>query len=278
MAHAAAGDIYNLGTFGGLSSSGRDINDAGQVVGYAQDAVGRSRAFLWSISRGMTDLGTANGYTLAGATAINASGSVVGAERDSETGFNHAFAWTPNEPNGTTGTFIDLAHGEYSTAADINAAGQVVGSSTYYVPEELCTPDYPNYPNCAPAYYETRAILWANGDGVDLTSTLHGDAAFILTTANAINNAGQVAGQSSYYGVVHAFLYGGGNPLHELGTVGTTISAINDAGQVIGDSWTSGGGGYAFRYTGTSGSGGVTVELGSLGGSGSHADDINDAG
>ena len=86
LAHAAAGDIYNLGTLGGTSSSGYDINDAGQVVGSAQDAMGRSRAFLWDSSRGMTDLGTANGYTQAGAYAINASGSVVGVKDDNGTG------------------------------------------------------------------------------------------------------------------------------------------------------------------------------------------------
>ena len=81
----------------------------------------------------MTDLGTANGYTQAWASAINASGSVVGVEHDSETGVFHAFAWTPNEPNGTTGTMTNLAVQEdnHSTAADINAAGLVVGYSTY---------------------------------------------------------------------------------------------------------------------------------------------------
>ena len=47
LVNAAAGDIYNLGTFGGSSSAGYDINDAGQVAGSAQDALGRSRVFLW---------------------------------------------------------------------------------------------------------------------------------------------------------------------------------------------------------------------------------------
>ena len=46
MAHAAAGDIYNLGTLGGTSSSGSDINDAGQAVGKAQDATGRCARFF----------------------------------------------------------------------------------------------------------------------------------------------------------------------------------------------------------------------------------------
>ena len=51
LANAAAGDIYNLGTLGGTSSSGHDINDSGQVVGSAQDAVGRARIPLEEQSR-----------------------------------------------------------------------------------------------------------------------------------------------------------------------------------------------------------------------------------
>ena len=35
LANATAGDIYNLGTLGGTSSGGYDINDAGQAVGSA---------------------------------------------------------------------------------------------------------------------------------------------------------------------------------------------------------------------------------------------------
>ena len=79
------------------------------MIGYAQDAAGRLRVFLWDSSHGMTDLGTANGYTLTGAYAINASGSVVGVKDDNGTGVYHAFVWTPNEPHGTTGTMTNLA-------------------------------------------------------------------------------------------------------------------------------------------------------------------------
>jgi probable HAF family extracellular repeat protein len=288
-ANAAAGDIYNLGTFGGTSSAGYDINDAGQVAGSAQDAVGRSRAFLWESDRGMTDLGTVTGYTEARAYAISTSGSVVGVEFDNATEVSHAFVWTPNEPNSTTGTMTILARGDYSTAADINAAGHVVGSNTYLVPDETCTPDNPYYPNCGgTAHYETHAVLWENGVGTDLTSLLLENPGSTLESANAINNAGQVAGQSYMSGdtVAHAFRYdgapGSGGVMHDLGTLGGTTSvgnAINDAGQVVGDSYIAGDTAqHAFRYIGTPGSGGVMIDLGTLGGTSSHAYDINEAG
>ncbi len=281
--YAAAGDIYSLGTLGGASSAGYGINDAGQVIGSAQDAAGRSRAFLWDSSQGMTDLGTANGYTEARAYAINAAGSVVGVESDNATGVAHAFAWKPNVANGTTGAITNLAVQDYSTAADINAAGLIVGSSThtYFVDDGSCTPDNPYYPNCGPGgtwESETRAVLWENGVGADLTSP-----GFTLETANAINNAAQVTGQTA---AAHAFRYdgapGSGGIMYDLGTLGGTTSvgnAINDAGQVVGDSYITGDAAqHAFRYSGTPGSGGVMVDLGTVGGTSSHAYDVNETG
>ena len=281
LANAAAGDIYNLGTLGGTSSAGYDINDAGQVVGFAQDAVGRSRAFLWRSSLGMTDLGTVNGYTEAQAYAVSTSGSVVGEEYDIGTGVSHAFVWTPNEPNSATGTMTSLARDDSSTAADINAAGHVIGTSTYayFVDDGSCTPDHPYYPNCGPGgtwYYEPSAVLWQNGVGSDLTNSSAPEA------ANAINNAGQVTG----YNAGHAFRYddtpGPGGIVHDLGTLGGSTSvgnAINNAGNVVGDSYIAGDiAQHAFRYIGTPGAGGVMIDLGTHGGSSSHAYDINDAG
>jgi probable HAF family extracellular repeat protein len=281
LANAAAGDIYNLGTLGGtLFSVGYDINDAGQVVGTAQDAVERGRAFLWESSHGMTDLGTADGYTQAWASAINTSGSVVGVELDYETDNSHAFAWTPNQPNSTTGTMTSLARSYYTTAEDINAAGRVVGSNTIIVFDEGCTPDHPYYPNCG-THFETRPILWENGVGSDLFggSTQGG--------AHAINNAGQVVGYFLYNNIdLHAFRFdgtpGSGGVMHDLGTLGGSLSvghAINDAGQVVGQSRMTGDAPvHAFRYTGTPGAGGVMVDLGTLGGISSRAFGINEAG
>jgi probable HAF family extracellular repeat protein len=280
LAHAAAGDIYNLGTLGGSGSGGYDINDAGQVVGYADEAGTGPSAFLWDSSHGMTDLVTATGYIEARAYAINASGAVVGAKDDNGTGFSHAFVWTPNEPNGTTGTFTSLARDVLSEAADINAAGQVVGSSAnaYFVDDGSCTPDSPYYPNCGPGgtwvVDEPSPVLWENAVGTELAGP---------GVANAINNAGQVVG---YNTDGHAFRYdgtpGSGGIIHDLGTLGGRISfghAINNLGQVVGDSWTADNNRlHAFRYTGTPGAGGLMVDLDVLGGTYSHAYDINEAG
>ena len=282
LANAAAGDIYNLGTLGGTTSVGIDINDAGQAVGSTLDARGYQLAFLWDSSRGMTELGTVNDY----AHAINASGSVVGFR-----GSSHAFVWTPNEANGTTGTMTNLAvqQEDYSAAADINAAGLVVGYSaysySYFVDDGSCTPDHPSYPDCGPggtwvSVTETSAVLWENGVRSDLFNSSAEEA------ASAINNAGQVAGYFSYNNVdVHAYRYDGApgsGAVHDLGTLGGSFSsgtAINDDGQVVGVSSTTGDTAtHAFRYTGTPGAGGVMDDLGTLGGALSYAFDINGAG
>ena len=289
LANAAAGDIYNLGTLGGIySSHAYDINDAGQVVGSVEYASGWQRAFLWDSNRGMTDLGTPEGHLMSWGYAINASGTVVGVSSVDDPIYGnwltHAFAWTPNLPNGTTGTMTNpanLASGNHSTAVDINSAGQVVGSSTYaYFDDEGCTPDAPYYPNCGGTWVSDHgpsAALWENGVGTVLIDR---------GVATAINNAGQVVGSSTDG---HAYRYdsapGSGGIIHDLGTLGGTLFShaydINDSGQVVGDSYSAGNGQHAFLYNGTPGSGGVMVDLGTLGGtsySHSHAYGINDAG
>jgi hypothetical protein len=64
--------------------------------------------------------------------------------------------------------FLQGPGGDYRTSADINAAGQVVGSNTYHVPDETCSPDNPYYPNCDDtAHDETRAVLSENGVGTE---------------------------------------------------------------------------------------------------------------
>ena len=50
--------VTGLGTLGGSFSGAAGINDAGQVVGWADTASGEERAFLYTLGSGMTDLGT----------------------------------------------------------------------------------------------------------------------------------------------------------------------------------------------------------------------------
>ena len=80
-AHAALwqnGTITDLGTLGGATSVAYGINASGQIVGSAQTANGRSRAFLWK-SGTMSNLGTlGDSFIHSDAYGINARGQVVG--------------------------------------------------------------------------------------------------------------------------------------------------------------------------------------------------------
>src|SRR5262245_53227428 len=132
----AANGMTDLGTpLGFTRSSAAGINEAGQVTGTASyfDFLSHSSAFLWDAANGMTALGAGPTYTDSQATAINDAGQVVGYWWNGSDPFGPAFLWTPDSPNGLTGSFTDLGMlpGDTdSNATAINNAGQVVGSST----------------------------------------------------------------------------------------------------------------------------------------------------
>lgn len=154
----------------------------------------------------VTVLGTL-GDELSVAYAINNLGQVVGfANAISAT--SHAFLWQ----NGVMTDLGTLPGFPYSSAADINDAGQVVGRSD-------------NGP-------DGHAFLWQNGVMIDL-GTLGGQS----STASAINDLGQVVGSADTTGgTFHAFLWQTG-VITDLGpqTWGASSWApdINNSGQVI---------------------------------------------
>jgi probable HAF family extracellular repeat protein len=179
----------------------------------------------------VTDLGDLPGGTnWSQATSLNEYGQVVGYSKV-DGGNDHAFLWTPNVPNGTTGTMIDLGDlpgGQNSSQAmGINNLGQITGVSSSQDGRRafVWTPQVPN---------GTVGTMTALG-------TLPGTSP--TSSGAAINDAGQVVG-SSYCGAYpdqhyRPFLaHASGGELTNLGTLSdihdSHAYAINSSGQIVG--------------------------------------------
>ncbi|MBW4562158.1 MAG: hypothetical protein KME32_13585 [Mojavia pulchra JT2-VF2] len=248
--------ILDLGTLGGERTDEigvSDINNSGQVVGYADAPGGLEFNHAFLAEKGsIKDLGTLGGYNSA-ARGINNSKQVVGESLNSSL-LRRGFLWEKGVM-----TELKTLGGPWSVATNINDAGTVVGFSTptgtteeehavlwkngqiqdlgtlnnssYSFPSDI------NELEQVVGYSDGRAFLWENGVTKDL-GTLGGDN----SSAYSINNLGQVVGYSDVeYGFPrHAFLWEDG-VMESLGTLGGDDSYaydINNLGQVVGSSQT----------------------------------------
>lgn len=154
------------------------------------------------------------------------------------------------------GIALDLSYGGSFYAVGINNAGQVTGTSS--------------------SFGSQNSAIWQDGRLTDLGSLYGFNGA---GSGFAINNSGQVAGESGpAFGARHATLWNGSS-IVDLGTLGGPISysysagyGINDAGHVVGKSFTD----QYFEHAALWKDGNA-IDLGTLGGGNSVAYGINNA-
>jgi probable HAF family extracellular repeat protein len=119
-----------LGTLpGGGDSYAYGVSDNGVVVGYAINAAGQRRAFRWTASDGMQDLGTLGGNQ-SYAYGVSANGAVVVGWAENAAGQSRAFRWQNGvmQDLGTLGGCCSEAYGVSANGAVVvgwaDAAGQ----------------------------------------------------------------------------------------------------------------------------------------------------------
>jgi probable HAF family extracellular repeat protein len=164
-------------------SSARDLNDKSEVVGEANVVRnGQPQAFLWRAGK-IQQLPGLPGGTDCSAQAINNAGVITGScELPSST--RHAVLWR-NGAIKDLGTLGD--EDAPSTALDINAQTQVVGTSE-------ATSDH------------LRAFLWEKGKMINLNQLIAPHTGWLLLVASRINDKGEILGRGYFHGYIHAFV------------------------------------------------------------------------
>lgn len=118
----------DLGTLGGASSYANDINSDGTVVGQADNAAGLSRAFRWTATGGMTDLGTLPGDDWSTACCITDDGRILGVSglTTVSTSRGTPVVWSPSGE--ITALAIPLLpNAPFGAVSDFNERGDFVG-------------------------------------------------------------------------------------------------------------------------------------------------------
>ncbi len=222
----SGGLMQDLGTIDGSASAAtaRAINNAGQIVGYSTYQDGSTEAFIWN-NGSMSGLGRL-GYT-SFAFAVNASGQAAGWGQLSN-GAARAYRYSGGTVQNLGVIVPSSFDGSYGYG--MNDAGQVVGAGTYGsttathaalfsggAVQDLGTlggteslawgisgsNQIVGYSTNSGAV--RRAFLYENSM-VDLNSLISPAAAWVLSEARAINNAGQIVGSGVINGATHAFL------------------------------------------------------------------------
>jgi probable HAF family extracellular repeat protein len=237
---AAFGVNESMQTSGEAGTSDRDPNGEDfcgfQALGYPYKG-NSCAAFLWQNGT-MTKLPTLGGPNGSG-TGINNRGDVAGyAEnntKDPACGAPQLLQFKPVLWTNGVAKELPTFPGDLEGGAfGINDSGQVAGSSG------TCT----TFNATSQVYFQTlHALLWENGETIDLGNLGGTGLLGAGNAANAVNGFGWVAGSSDLAGDAnttahHAFLWtkeGGMQDLPPLpGDVLSVALGINDAGQLTG--------------------------------------------
>jgi probable HAF family extracellular repeat protein len=249
---------------GGTFATATAINNADQVVGYADDASGNYDAIIWNDGR-VAALSPGDPLD-SSASGINDAGVVVG----EATG---AFVWSP--------TFVGNSGYQVSDASGINAHGEIVGEVEGH-PAVWATPTMMGVAfsslNPLPGNFSAGAAPYAiNGSGVivGVSQSLTNDLQFHATRwsssaadakvkdlgtlgglssqPNAVNDRGWIVGWAQIgNGRQHAALWEPTTTAFDLGTLGGkngSASGINIRGDIVGSAQTVAGVWHAVLWT-----------------------------
>jgi probable HAF family extracellular repeat protein len=123
--YPSRGRLIGLGLLpGGIQSSGYDVNNLGNVAGYAVTGSGDIHAIYWNPTTGMLDLGVLSAGDFGEAMAINDNDEVVG--ESFQTTMGAAIYWS--QSTGMVG-LAALPGRVYTNAVGINNRGMIVGES-----------------------------------------------------------------------------------------------------------------------------------------------------
>jgi probable HAF family extracellular repeat protein len=251
------------------------LNDAGQVAGVMTAASGRVHSFVWSMTRGLTDIGTLPGRDTTWEPAINNRSEVTGYATAYESPpYPRAFRWSPR--SGIEDLGVLLAGDDASSyGRAINDAGMIagdswVGGNTYHAFAWTRTGGMIDIDTLG-NHYSTPVAAGARGEvgGNTLNPPDNYGSIFAWTRAAGMRNLGPADGVGTWMtamssggrivGVVtyadfsqHALTWTADRGLRVLGTLGghsSMASGANNRGQVVGGAATPDEREHAFVWT-----------------------------
>jgi uncharacterized membrane protein len=189
-------DIVVLPTLGDAQGHASGINSLGDVVGDYRTPGGQSHCAIWPGGGAMADCHSSTvATTFSSGLDINTAGQVVGQALTTQ-GLR-GFVWLP-----LTGMLLlpPLPGDIESSAGAINEDGLIAGRSA--LPNTSCA--------CDPLHQ--AAVVWENGQPIDLQPLVTNAPGWVLQRATGINTAGVIIGTGTFNGQRHGWLLTPGGP------------------------------------------------------------------